>query len=137
MLKEKPLLNRQQCLERINILRGALTSAQKPAETPAKTLKDTGIAVKCCKSVSPEFCSILKRYEMPREPLKPLKIVKRKQKQLEAEPEPAKDLSIDEMDPAMARYMRMVMEANSIQNLLYDINFYGVAERPKKKSVKP
>lgn len=67
---------------------------------------------------------------MPRGPLKPLKVVKRKPKEIDSEP--AKDLSIDEMDPAMARYMRMVMEANSIQNSLYDINFYGADERPTK-----
>uniref|UniRef100_A0A0K8UXH1 Uncharacterized protein n=1 Tax=Bactrocera latifrons TaxID=174628 RepID=A0A0K8UXH1_BACLA len=136
MLKEKPPLNRQECLERINISRKGLTPAKTPAETPAKILNNTRMIVKCCKSVSPEFCNILKRYEMPRGPLKPLKIVKRKPKQIETEPEPSKDLSIDEMDPAMARYMRMVMEANSIQNSLYDINFYGAAERPKQKSVR-
>lgn len=131
MLKEKPLLNRQQCLERIKIL-GRLAIAKKLTEVTPKTLKDTHITVKCCKSVSPEFRNILKHYEMPRGPLKPLKVVKRKPKEIDSEP--AKDLSIDEMDPAMARYMRMVMEANSIQNSLYDINFYGADERPTKNT---
>uniref|UniRef100_A0A0A1XRJ0 Interleukin-12 subunit alpha n=1 Tax=Zeugodacus cucurbitae TaxID=28588 RepID=A0A0A1XRJ0_ZEUCU len=127
MLKEKLPLNRQQCLERIQML----GRAKNPVEAPAKILKNSRITVKCCKSVSPEFRSILKSYEMPSGPLEPLKITKRKPKQLE--PEPAKDLNIDEMDPAMARYMRMVMEANSIQNSLYDINFYA-SERAKKNA---
>uniref|UniRef100_W8C1X7 Uncharacterized protein n=1 Tax=Ceratitis capitata TaxID=7213 RepID=W8C1X7_CERCA len=126
MLQTPAALNRQKCMERIKIRNSlAAPKTQEPNECDPqkpKSILARRTTAECPKNVSPEFEALLKPYKVPRGPLMPLKIIRHKPKCTESK---EVEKSIDELDPAMARYMRTVMEQNSIQVSLYDIDFYG------------